>query len=215
MRGAGRRIPLLDKLDRMRRRNAVLDETLFASLVDDAGTFPPESLTIPAAVIRHRSDSAAGDPVHTDPFLCSVADLDNLLAQLRTAEAFEIALIGAGPLDPLEAAARRCASETSVSLVAVEHSLQDADAAGLREALAATPSVGAELSRYVEIPQPAGEDLVQALHDHGVAAKIRCGGVRPELFPSVDVLASTVHLLVAVGAVQGDGRPAPRRAVPR
>jgi hypothetical protein len=175
------------------------DESLFASLVDDAGTFPPELLTMPAAVRRHRSDVVAGDPVHTNRFLCRVADLHDLLGQLRADDAFELALIGAEPLDTLDRAALECADQSRVSLVAVEHPLTEAGPAGLRAALAATPWISGRLTRYVEIPQPGPEDLLKALHDQGCAAKLRCGGLRSEFFPSCEALASTVHGLIAVG----------------
>ena len=43
---------------------------LTSALVDDAGLFPPEELDMASAIVRHRRDRAAGNPVLTHRFVC-------------------------------------------------------------------------------------------------------------------------------------------------
>ncbi|MCW2492070.1 MAG: hypothetical protein JWN47_1434 [Frankiales bacterium] len=69
---------------------------------------------------------ACSDPVHTNRFLCRVADLHDQLGQLSADDPFELAMIGAEPLDTLDRAALECANQSRASLFAVEHPLPEA-----------------------------------------------------------------------------------------
>jgi hypothetical protein len=56
--------------------------TLFHGLVDDAGLFPPTSLSMAEALERHRADLAGNNPVLTHRFLCPASRLPELRAHL-------------------------------------------------------------------------------------------------------------------------------------
>jgi uncharacterized ParB-like nuclease family protein len=174
---------------------------LFAHLVDDAGLFPPEALTMTEATARHRHDSAAGHPVLTHRFLCTTGDLPALLDALHPEERFRVGLIT--HLDPttVASALARTADDPRVELVGVEGPLPfgpDPLTAAMR-ALTALDDLPQRASGYVEIPL-AGDrppvDVLRLLTQGRRAAKVRCGGLRAELFPSCQSLGAFIHACV-------------------
>ncbi len=169
-------------------------EVLFAGLVDDAGTFPPESLPLPDALRRHRRDRIRRDPMHSGRFLLGIGDLEALLRLLDPEERLTIALIGP-PSAVLDAAVRTVIDDGRLTLAAVEHSLPAPTEAGLHAAIAATPSVQAPARRFVEIPTTPGsyDALLPVIVRTGSLAKIRCGGLRAELFPAPDALGRLIY----------------------
>lgn len=158
---------------------------LFVRLVDDAGLFPPEALAMPAAVARHRGDLASHQPVLSGRFVCPATRLDELLAELEPGERMAVSVVTPLEADPLEQDVARLAGEDRVTLAAVEGPLGDP------AALAAVP---AGLPCYAEIPvtgdwRPGLDVLARSGH----AAKVRCGGARPDLFPTAAQLGALVH----------------------
>jgi len=163
---------------------------LFASLVDDAGLFPPEELPMPAALARHLRDEAAGHPVLTSRFLCPAGRLNEMLAALPPGALLPLGLIR--PLDraALRGSIARIAGSTRVRLVAVEGPMDD---------LAALAAVPDGVPCYVEVPITGDwPNALRMLADAGHAAKVRCSGVRADLFPSVEQLAGFVHACAQV-----------------
>lgn len=173
---------------------------LFARLVDDAGLFPPEELAMPAALARHLADDAAGHPVHTGRFLCPASRLPELQAALGAADTVRIGLIGALDRDALGPALARVAADPRLVLAAVEGPLGD-DLSGLAEVPDGVPV-------HLEVP-PAGDPAVDpaaldaaaldAAAATGRALKVRCGGLRAELFPTAGRLGALVHGCVRRG----------------
>lgn len=161
---------------------------LFTGLVDDAGLFPPAELTMPVALARHRQDDAAGHPVLTGRFLCPAARLDELLERLTPGEQLPLGLIS--PMDTLPAALERIAGDSRVALAGVEGPLGD---------LAVLSAVPAGVPRFVEVPvtDPAAIRTVAAA---GHAVKVRCGGLRADLFPTAEQLGAFVHTCAQAGA---------------
>src|SRR5687768_4096502 len=69
---------------------------LLERLVDDAGLFPPSSLSMESALTRFR---ASRSPVHSGRFLCPRSRLDELLAHLRPEESIQLHVVHDGPSD--------------------------------------------------------------------------------------------------------------------
>ncbi|GAA2490278.1 hypothetical protein GCM10010406_27970 [Streptomyces thermolineatus] len=194
---------------------------LLARLVDDAGIFPPEELPMAAALARHRADSAAAHPVLTHRFLCPAGRLPELSEALSGERAGSqdgspgSALDGSpdgrepvllGLITPLEPDAARAALKNldgagpGLRLVAAEGPLPQAadpaDAARRARAALDVLERGArrDLPCHVEVPLTGRwREVLPELAAAGLGAKVRCGGVRPELFPSTGSLGAFVH----------------------
>lgn len=160
---------------------------LFTNLVDDAGLFPPEELPMPAALARHQHDEAEDHPVLAGRFLCPAARLDELLARLTPGDRLPLGLIS--PMDALPAALERIAGDSRVALAGIEGPLGD---------LAALTGVPAGVPCFVEVPvtDPAAIHTVAAA---GHAVKVRCGGLRADLFPTAEQLGAFVHACARAG----------------
>jgi hypothetical protein len=158
---------------------------LLADLVDDAGLFPPERLPMDAAVARHRSDAAAGHPVLTHRFLCPASRLGELADRLDPGEELRTGVVVDTDLDRLLGLDPRLVVETvEVALPA------DQPGRGVA-ALAEAPLPG---RIFGEVPRVDGwREALAALAEHGLGAKVRCGGLSADLFPTAGELAAFVH----------------------
>jgi len=178
---------------------------LLDALVDDAGLFPPTALSMPEAVARHRADRAAAEPMLTQRFLCPASRLGELRAQLADGDRFELGLIADRGADGLAEAVAEAAADPRLSLALLELPLAAFGRDGLLDPLAvalrAVAAAPASVPAYLEPPVPTGVDaLLDAIGEHGrghdrpLGAKLRCGGVRAELFPTASEAA---HFIVA------------------
>lgn len=174
---------------------------LFEALVDDAGLFPPEQLPMDAALARHRADQHGAHPMLTHRFLCPASRLSELRSVLAPGDLVVLALILDTGLDGLGPALDEAASEPGLHLELVEVPLpSDGDPAGAaRRALPALAEVRAPV--YLEPPRgPGWLDAIEVVAGWAEkedspdrrGLKVRCGGVRAELFPSPGELASFV-----------------------
>ena len=172
---------------------------LFGALVDDAGLFPPEQLRMAAALARHRTDRAAGHPVLTHRFLCPATAVDDLRAHLAADEDVRVGLIVDTGLAGVTDAVAAVGADDRLRLETVEVALPTADPAVAAERhVPGLADIGASL--FVEVPRTAGwRAALGILAEHGVGAKIRCGGVHTDLFPTVDELAAFLSAAVASG----------------
>jgi hypothetical protein len=163
--------------------------TLFAGLVDDAGLFPPEELPMAAALARHREDATAGSPVLTGRFLCTAARLPELLGHLAPEDHLALGLIS--PLDD-------ASLEQSLAAIAAEPRIELAVVEGPARNLDALPTIPDGVPCHVETPHG---DLaaVERVGAAGYGVKVRCGGVRAELFPSADELGAFIATCVRAG----------------
>lgn len=172
---------------------------LLRGLLDDAAIFPPGNLPLAEAVVAHRRHRASPYAVMVGPFVVGAGALRRLADLLEPDEDFEVAvtvphprLLGdvLGEADELP----------GVRVVAVEVALPDdvdpTDVVPLLDAATA----GRDLTTYVEVPRDERRDaVVAALAGSGHMAKLRTGGVTPDLYPGVDELASVVADLVRAG----------------
>ncbi|MEU1293660.1 hypothetical protein ABZ439_14670 [Streptomyces sp. NPDC005840] len=166
---------------------------LLERLVDDAGLFPPTALPPADAVRRHRADLAAGHPMHSHRLLVPVSRLAAVRAELRPGDRIAVGLIADGtpaddPAARLRDAAAVIADDPRLTLALAEAPVRlfgtgAADAVrAVLDALRAT-----DVPVFLEPATPAGaDDLLAALPRTGArvtGAKLRCGGVRADLFP--------------------------------
>lgn len=168
---------------------------LLDGLVDDAGLFPPTALSMPDAVARHRADSLAASPVLTHRFLCPASRIGELRAQLEIDDRIRVGLIADKGMSGLATVLSDIAADSVLDLALIEFPLAAVNVP-VAEAVAQLPHcvpVFVEPAAYSDI---AG--LTPELARLGVGLKLRCGGIRPELFPSAPALAAA--LVAAAGA---------------
>ncbi|WP_433715987.1 hypothetical protein ACQP2U_19650 [Nocardia sp. CA-084685] len=171
---------------------------LLDGLVDDAGLFPPTALSMPDAVARHRADSLAASPVLTHRFLCPASRISELRAQLEIGDRIRVGLIADKGLSGLATALSDIAADPVLDLALIEFPLAAANVP-VAEVIAQLPDrvpVFVEPVAYSDIAA-----LTPELARLGVGLKLRCGGIRPELFPSAPALAD------ALVAAAGGGVP--------
>ncbi|WP_431037731.1 hypothetical protein ACQYWQ_25300 [Streptomyces sp. P6-2-1] len=162
---------------------------LLAALVDDAGLFPPTALPMDRALARHRADLAAGHPVHTHRFLVPASQLGLMRAGLRADDSFALGLVADRGAEGLADDCAALAADPRLRLALVEAPLARFPG-GVREVVAAVPD---GVPVYAEpAARAAFEPLLTELAalDRPVGAKLRCGGVRAELFPTAPEVAA-------------------------
>jgi len=181
--------------------------TLLDALVDDAGLFPPTALAMPDAVARHRSDLAEDSAVLTHRFLCPASRLGELRAQLADGDRFRLGLIADTGAGGLAGVVAEVAGDARLALAMVEFPLARVDVAEPAAALAVVREALADAGVAPGIPvfvEPVSwsdvDELVAAIAGRDVfRLKLRCGGVRAELFPSPEVLAAALVTAARAG----------------
>jgi hypothetical protein len=156
---------------------------VLAQLFDDAGLFPPARRPMADALEAHRRARSGPHRTLVGPFLCPLARLDELDA-----------CVAAGVPAPAE-----------LSLVVYEGEAQPrraivrAGVVQIEAPLGVTlPGEALRLRRYFELP-PNGD--IEAAVDEVVRlrarAKVRCGGLTPDMVPSSRRLADTLAACAA------------------
>ncbi|WP_153504579.1 hypothetical protein [Cumulibacter manganitolerans] len=164
-----------------------MTDTLLHGLVDDAGLFPPTALPMRDALARNAKDRAARDPMLTQRFLVPTELLDELLGLLPEGSGIELGLIHAGSgAELLDALARAEGRVRHVEL----------------KGAAALSDVPDDLPVYVEpLRFDALPGVIEAVRSAGrigpTGVKVRCGGIRADLFPTVDQLAEALRAVVS------------------
>lgn len=163
---------------------------LLRDLVDDAGLFPPAQLPMAEAVARYKANLRAAHPMLTHRFLCPASRFEELKSVLT-----EHALIRVGVLldedPPVE--------DSRIMIDLGEKALPAGDQAALAaQALAELNDFPAPL--FLEPLRGPGwlEAIKVVARAHGPmrGVKVRCGGVRADLFPSATELAEFVMACV-------------------
>jgi hypothetical protein len=176
--------------------------TLFASIVDYAGLFPPAELLMRAAVARYAAHRTGPHSWMLGRFVLPLAQLEEFehafdeLAAEHRAVPWALSVLGGKSLD---ADARKVVEfnrrhgdegRQDARIEAIDlkvHSLEDIERAA--DVLSEPGEV------YFEIPisvDPA--ERVAAVAEAGGRAKVRTGGVREDMFPSVPDLARFLHV---------------------
>jgi hypothetical protein len=170
---------------------------LFDGLFDDAALFPPGDAPMDVAVPAHRRLTCRFDGL-VGPFVVPGARLDEFAAELEDGDRLPVALIAAAAALP--AALARIVADPRLTLAAVEvpGALDGPTAADavrvLRDVLPPGTPAAVELPR-----SEARDDVLGVLVGTGYRAKLRTGGVRPDLFPAPVELAGTLAACVSRG----------------
>lgn len=177
---------------------------LFEAFLDDAAVFPPGSLPLPEAVVAHRAHLASQRAHLVGPFVVAAASLPGLAREVsgQPVGSFEVALTvpKPGAVGVALAVAERI---PAVVVRAVEVAVPaDVPVAAvvptLDAALVGPGHDGMEV--FVELPRDERRgELVAALSHTAYLAKLRTGGVRAELYPGEDELATAIVALTRAG----------------
>jgi hypothetical protein len=183
-----------------------------AELVDDAGLFPPTGLSMPAAVARHRVDQAGKNPVLTHRFLCPASRVGELRAESRAGDRIDVGRKAHDGAAGLADAVAGIAADGALRLATVDFPLAvgaEADhVTALDAALMAVrdAKVPDHVPVFVE-PRALGDveslapEVARRQGERPVGLKLRCGGVRADLFPSPEQLAAALVAAVRAGVV--------------
>lgn len=158
---------------------------LYRQLVDDAGLFPPAELPMREALLRHAADEDRAEGVLSGRFVCPSSRLGELTSSPALSREISLCLV-----TPL----RRGEVTRSLEQAGGDERLAVAALEGPLEELGALDEAPSRLPVFAELPL-GGE--WRAAHDSlgaaGRCAKVRCGGLRPELFPTARQLGGFVH----------------------
>jgi hypothetical protein len=164
---------------------------LFDGLFDDASLFPPGNAPMSAAVPAHRDlRSRLGGLV--GPFVVPATRLDELVAKLGDdEESLDVSVIAGA--DDLPEAVAHCSADPRLRLTAVEVPVVNTLADAVRVLRLLAELLPRAIPAAIEIPRTeAASEILDALTDTGRRAKVRTGGVRPDLFPDEGELAGTL-----------------------
>jgi len=177
---------------------AVRIPAVVAGLCDDAAVFPPGLAPLPDAVHAHQQRHDRWYAGLVGPLVLAESALPQLGTLVRPEIPLRLSVTLPGGPAGLPGVFG-AAAELPVELSSVEVVVPEGvGAAEFFERLAA--GVGErELDVYVEVPRDGrGPEIIDGLQGR-YRAKFRTGGVRAELYPSVDELAASIAAAVRAG----------------
>ncbi len=199
-------------LDPNRRTIAASLRVLLSDLVDYAGLFPPAGLSMDAAVQNYSRYLASEDAWALGRFVLPVSRFGEFEeARTKLVEDRRVwrvsALLGADP-------------DSDIAAIG-EFNLRNRVTAHV-DAIEAKASSGADVGRiqahlpdgitaYIEVSPERAPEILSFIKAAGVRAKLRTGGVKPDMFPSPAAVAGFLHecarLEVAFKATAGLHHP--------
>jgi hypothetical protein len=184
----------------------------FAAFVDYAGLFPPASLTVERAVEGYRESRTSSSAWVSGRFLIRASQLEELASvvtgSMQAGEgAWEIGVvfdIPAGQAASL-AAAFHAEMEPAITVAAAEARIGDPTLDGIRSLVTTIGSINPDIVAFLEVLRTVDvrtqiDAIGAVLRESGMAggAKLRCGGITADLFPSTEEVAE--FILEAVDA---------------
>lgn len=172
---------------------------LFDGLLDDAAVYPPGSLPLAQAVPAHLEHNAADHRSMVGPFVLGLSELPQLAKLTAGMQPGTFELSAISPLEQLDETVRLVAATPAWRLMALELTVP-AGMAGDEVVQRIRDLAPAGVTVFVEVPRDERRDeIIAALAGAGIAAKLRTGGVRAELYPDEEELATTIIELVSQG----------------
>lgn len=187
-------------------------QTLMTGLIDYAGLFPPAKLGMSEAVTNFARDLAGEDVFALNKFICTASRLEELSEHGRVLmpgtyatsgyremalqnEPWAISVVGDLPLeetlDAIDAFDAHHSEEDRGLAKVRALEIRGTDAQQIDRAIEAIPE---DLPAVIEIPLDVDfRGMVATLAGNpGIGAKVRCGGVEPQLIPATDRVAEFI-----------------------
>lgn len=165
---------------------------LLAGLVDYAGLFPPAALNMPSAVRRYAEYAASDDAWILGRFVVPAAHLDAFWAErstLRDQPEWHVsALVGAdveADVDRVHAFNETMAGDARVDTIEGKANSPDV--------VARIADAASAFRTFVEIPVNGFAPFLEVIRDRGLNAKIRTGGITPDVFPEPEALLAFIE----------------------
>jgi hypothetical protein len=174
----------------------------FAEIVDYAGLFPPASCSMADAVRHYDVYRRSGDRWMLGRFVVAAIRLQELGAAITSGA------IAVDPADPWRLSvamgahvpaelARITAFQAEWEPRGVLADSIEYKVASVGQVIALGEQIPHAFRRYFEVPQTGPyHDLVGAIGNVGALAKIRTGGMSPELFPAAGEVTRFLHAVV-------------------
>lgn len=147
-------------------------------LIDYAGLFPPASLAMEDAVANYDRARSSAPAWMLGRFIVPATRLVELRSAVAGQAHFELSVIAPPTMFEVVARARH---EGWATIAALEVPLGDSSIGGC--ARRAQRACLDDLPMYVELSR--GRLAMNELAEHGLGAKLRCGGIKSAAFPSV------------------------------
>jgi hypothetical protein len=182
----------------------------FAAFVDYAGLFPPASLTVEEAVAGYRMSRTSSSAWVSGRFLVRASQLEELASVVTP-----ILTVDDGPWEigvvfdtspavaASQAAAFHAEMEPALAVAAAEVRIADPSRAGIQALVTTVGSINPDVVAFLEVLRSAdvrsqidaiGAALLEA--GRGGGAKLRCGGITADLFPSTEEVAAFIYAAV-------------------
>jgi hypothetical protein len=168
-------------------------DTLLSGLIDYAGLYPPAGLDMRTAVrnyLDYRSNGHARVLGRFIVDLSRLAELESAAGDSVSGMRLSVIVPPAADVAPLLQAVDRGLAIKSVEVKAHE-------AAEIERIASALPS---SLEIYFEVPLPlAAPSSLDAISANGARAKLRMGGLTPDVFPGANAVVAMLQVLVQRG----------------
>jgi len=163
-----------------------------AELIDYAGLFPPAAFSMRDAAVEYQRWRDSEYAWMVGRFVCPVARLSELARESEAVAsgAWQISVLAGDPLERDLDSITAFLDETGSRFDVPSLEVKISSIANLESCLEGLETVEDGVTAYFELP--VDEDLrglVTALAGSGHGAKIRTGGVTPDLFPSPEQVA--------------------------
>lgn len=168
---------------------------LFESLFDDAAVFPPGNMPLADAIPAHASHASAPYRDTIGPFVLAAKDLPDLAVKTVHLPPASFPLSITLPLDELAAGVSLVAEIPALVLKGIEASVpKEMVVTDIVHTIRERAPGGVPV--YVEVPRDDRRgDIIAALAGTGLAAKLRTGGIRADLYPDELELAEAIVAL--------------------